>query len=92
MDGQWILDGLGTCLKVLAWPIYDGLLTAVESITAALDVSSLGLQFAAGLSSLPGPLRYILSAICLAQGMTIIAGAIALRMLINLIPATFTRV
>jgi hypothetical protein len=90
--GTWLIDGGIYAVKMALYGIVDGLLTVVTAIVAAINVSTLVSNMSADYGLLPPALVYVLNAICLPQGLSIIVAAIGIRMAINLIPAALTRI
>jgi len=88
----WVLDGLMYVLKTILYFPFDGVLTAVESIIAALDFSSFATSTAASWTGMPPQLLYLVNAIGIPQGLAILASAYILRITLNLIPASLTRI
>ncbi len=89
---KWCLDGVLFVLKSALYYAFDGLLTAIQTIFTAIDVGSFAVSYAAKWSDLPPQLIYFIDAIGIPQCVVMLAGAMSIRMLINLIPAEFTRV
>lgn len=89
---KWCLDGMLWLLKSILYLIFDGLLTVITTFFNAIDfsvfISSLALDWA----GLPSALIYVVNSTSIPQCLTIISGAITIRLIINLIPSTFTRV
>ena len=88
----WLLDNIGAAFSWLFFTIYDGLLTVLYSFAAGLDFSAVMFNTAAQYSSMPPQLIWLINQIGLPQAMTYLAGAITIRMLLNLLPAAITRV
>jgi hypothetical protein len=88
----WVLDAIFYILSEPLYLLFDALLVVVEAIFTLLDLSGLALDSVLDWTSLPDSLVWILGEIDLSQGLTIMVSAMGIRMLINLIPGTFTRV
>ena len=88
----WVLDGLLYVLKTALFFPFDGLLTVVSGLISALDVSNVIVSSASTWSGMPPQLLYIVNAIGLPQGLSMLAYAYGLRMTLNLIPAALTRI
>jgi len=90
--GAWLLDGALYVLKFALYVPYDAILTVVQA--AILSVSFAGLAFdgAAEWANLPPQMIYILNAIGFPAGLTMLASALFIRLVLNLIPASLTRV
>jgi len=89
---KWALDGVLYVLKAALYFVFDGLLTIVTTIFGAIDVSTLMVNSAANWAQLPPQAIYLMSACGIPQCLSMMASAITIRMIINLIPAEFTRV
>lgn len=90
--GDWVLDGCILVLKAVPYMIMDGILTCIEGIFSTFDFSVSIASVAGQWANLPTQMIYIINAIGIPQGITMLIAAIGLRMAINLIPAEFTRV
>ncbi|MCI5219521.1 MAG: DUF2523 domain-containing protein [Candidatus Electrothrix sp. LOE2] len=88
----WLLNGFLWIISELLYLIFDGLLLIVEGFFTLLDLSSVAFASSADWAGLPDQLIWIINQINLPQGFSIILSAISVRVLINLIPAAFTRV
>jgi hypothetical protein len=88
----WIFDNLGNLISWIFFTIYDGLLTVLYAFAAAIDFSAVMFNAAAQYSSMPTQLVWLINQIGLPQGFTYLGGAIAIRMVINLLPAAVTRI
>lgn len=88
----WVLDGLMYVLKTALYFPFDGLLTVISGLISALDVSSVIVSSVSTWGAMPPQLLYIVNAIGIPQGLSILAYAYGLRMALNLIPAALTRI
>lgn len=88
----WILDGLILLLQYVFYLVFDGLCMVVEGFFQALDFSAIAFNYAGAWSGLPDQVIWIITVIGLPQGISLLGGAYAIRLLLNLIPAAFTRV
>jgi len=89
---KWVLDGLMYVLKTALYFPFDGLLTAIEGLISALDISQLMISSASTWGAMPPQLLYVVNAIGIPQGLSLLAYAYGIRMAINLIPAALTRI
>lgn len=89
---KWGLDGALYVLKVGFFFIIDGLLTAIYAIVSTLDLGSLVFNVAGLWAGLPPQVIYLVNAVGIPSGLSMILYAIVIRMLLNLIPAAFTRI
>ncbi len=88
----WLAEAVGEVVGFLLFTIYDGVLTVISLFASTIDLSAIAFNMAAEYSNLPPTLIWFINQINIPQGLSIIAGAIGIRMLINLIPAALTRV
>lgn len=88
----WVAEAIGEVISFLLYTIYDGLLTVIHLFSSAVDLSAVAFNMAAQYSHLPSTSIWVINQINIPQGLTYIAGAILIRMIINLIPAAATRV
>ena len=89
---SWVLDGFLYVIKTAVWFILDGFLTTVYAFVNLLDISSVLFDMAAYWGLLPPQLVYIINQIGLPMALTMLMGCYVIRMLLNLIPAAFTRI
>lgn len=88
----WLLDGaLWLLLKGLFLP-FEGLLTVISVAFKAIDISSFVASYAMNWAGLPPQLIWLVNAVSIPQGITILISSIGIRMALNLIPAVFTRI
>lgn len=90
--GKWILDGLMFLLALVVYMIFDALLTCVEKFFELLDLGVMTGSAACQWANLPPQMIYCLNQIGIPQALTMLIGAVMVRITINLIPAEFTRV
>ena len=89
---KWILDGLILLLQFVVFTIFDGLFLVVETVLAAIDLSSVIFNYAASWSSMPDQLVYLINAVGLPTCLGMLGSAYIIRLTINLIPSWATRV
>jgi hypothetical protein len=88
----WVLDGFLLILQFVFFCIFDGLLIVVESFFSSLDLSAVAFSYAAQWSSLPPQTIWLVNQMALPQCVSLLFGAYAIRLILNLIPSVFTRV
>ncbi len=88
----WVLDGALLIIQSALYFVYDGFLTAVTAVINSLDLSFLIFEFANKWGLLPDQLLYVICQIGLSQCISILVYALGIRMLLNLIPASLTRI
>ncbi|MBU0673270.1 MAG: DUF2523 domain-containing protein [Proteobacteria bacterium] len=86
------LDGFFTVFNSFFFMIFDGFLFTVTTLISALDLSSLAFTEIASWADLPPQLIYLINQLGLPQCAGILAGAITIRMILNIIPAAVTRI
>lgn len=90
--GKWVLDGLLFVLGKALFFIFDALLYCVERFFQVLDFGTFLSTSAAQWANLPPQLIYCINQIGIPEAITMLTGAVLIRITINLIPAEFTRV
>jgi len=88
----WLLEGLIKLLGFVFYTIFDGLLLVIEAFFSSLDLSAIAFSYAAQWSNLPPQSIWLVNQIALPQCISLLVGAYIIRMILNLIPAAFTRV
>ena len=88
----WCLDGILLIIQFALFTIFDGLLIVIEAFFSTLDLSSLAFNYAAQWSDLSPQTIWIINELALPQGVSLLVAAMLIRMLLNLIPAAFTRI
>lgn len=88
----WLVDGIVYACKLFLYGVADGFFTLITGLIQAIDCSALVTAMAADYSLLPTQLVWLINAICLSQGLSVIVIGIMIRMSLNLIPAVFTRI
>lgn len=89
---KWLIDGMVELIWGILYVIVDGLLTVVSGFVSVIDLSTLLTNLTSSWGLLPAQIVWIISHTGLAQCLAIIGYAYGIRMLLNLIPATFTRI
>jgi len=88
----WVLDSIVTVLWSVLYFIYDGFLTMLTAVVAAIDVSTLITDMAAQWGLLPDVMVFLVNQCGLPQMIAIIVYAYGIRMALNLIPSVVTRI
>lgn len=88
----WILDGIGDVISWTFFTMYDGLLTIIHGFASVIDFTAVMFNTAAQYSSMPPQLIWLINQVGIPQGLSYLAGALAIRILLNLIPAALTRI
>ena len=88
---QWLIQGVIYALQAGLWIIFDGLLTCMQAVISTLNLGNLASNTAAAWGLLPSQVAYLISSTGIANGLGMIGTGIGIRMLLNLIPAAFTR-
>lgn len=89
---QWLMSGFVDLLWGVLYIVVSGLLTVVSGFVSLIDLSTIITSLSSSWGLLPTQINWIIANSGLAQCLAIIGYAYLARMLINLIPATFTRV
>lgn len=88
----WIVEAIGTVIGFLLYTIYDGVLLVIHAFASLIDLSVVAFNMTATAANLPPQMIWIINQIAIPQGLMIVGGAITIRMLLNLIPAAFSRI
>lgn len=87
-----VMDLFANIIWGLLYLIQEGFLTLIEAIVGAIDVGSHVTSIAAQWGVLPDVMVYLINAVGIPQALSVIGWAYGIRFILNLIPATFTRV
>ena len=88
----WLLDGLKYIVSEIFYVIYDKILSIIETLVTSIDFSGFSSAVTGFWSDIPGPILYTIGKFRLAEILAILAIAYGIRLLLNLVPAAFTRV
>jgi len=88
---QWVLNGIVVVLWAVLYVVISGLLSCVTAIVSAIDLSNVMANLSSSWGLLPSSVVWIITQSGLSQALAIIGYAYIIRMTLNLIPATFTR-
>ena len=88
---RWMLDGIFWILGHAAYWIFNGLLTAIQLSFSAIDFSAVLFNNTLG-SSMHPLLVWFINQLGIPQCFSLIGTAIGIRMLLNLLPASVTRI
>jgi len=89
---KWVLDGFFTVFETIAYAVFDGFLTTVVLIFNAFDFSSVLFSRSSGWLGLPDQLVWLITQLGLPQCFSLFGLALGIRLLINLLPASITRI
>jgi uncharacterized membrane protein YphA (DoxX/SURF4 family) len=88
----WVLTGIAEIVSGVLYVIFDGFFTVCLAVINAIDFSTVITENFAQWDLLPDQLVYLINAVGLPQGLTILGSAYVIRMTLNLIPGAITRV
>lgn len=88
----WLLDAVLWVFVQLFLTLVVGIFTVIYTFVSLLDLGTLGVNAAAAWGMVDPNIAGGINAMGLPTGLTIIGGSIIVRMIINLIPAAFTRI
>ena len=89
----WVFTSFVTLISDVFYYIYDGILVVVESMISAIDFATLqAAQAFSGWDLLPPQVIYILDVMNIGSCLAALSAAYSIRLLLNLIPASLTRV
>lgn len=86
---------LSLVFNVIGWVFYcffDGFLAIVYSFFQGLDLSAVAFNMASQWSSLPTQLIWLINELAIPQCITIIIAGLGIRLILNLIPGSLSRV
>lgn len=89
---QWVIAGIVYAIQAALYIVWDGLLTCMSALIAAVNLGNLATQAAASWGLLPPQVCYLLAQSGIANGLGMIGTGIAVRMTLNLIPSWITRI
>ncbi len=90
--GQWMVDGVVSMVAQLIYWVLEALFSAVIKVVETLDLSAQLTTHFGDWSGIPAQTIYLVNALNIPQVVTILLAAIGVRMILNLIPASLTRV
>jgi len=88
----WVVNSIVTVIWGVLYVVIDGLLTVISGFVSLIDLSTVITSLTASWGLLPAQIVWVISHSGLAQCLAIIGYAYVIRMILNLIPATFTRI
>lgn len=88
----WVLDSLSSLFLSFFQILWDGFLAIVYGLVSTLSLGSLLTDVAASWGLLDANTHYLVSISGLPEGCSLIGVAYGVRLLLNLIPASLTRV
>ena len=91
MPLHWLADGIFYLLKTILFLIIDGFFTVAELFFLGIDSASFDFLSSPSLNLHPTLIWFVYQ-LGIVQGISIIASALAVRLLLNFIPSTITRI
>lgn len=88
----WLLKGLLWVLTKIIYFTLDGFFSVIIAFVNGIDLSGVMPYIQSSWGMLPAQIIWLANAIGLPQGLGILGSAYLIRMLLNLIPAAFTRI
>jgi F0F1-type ATP synthase membrane subunit c/vacuolar-type H+-ATPase subunit K len=88
---QWFVQGIIYAVEAGLYFAWDGILTVIAGLVSGINLGNLATETAAAWGLLPSQVAYLISSTGIANGLGMIGTGIGIRMLLNLIPAAFTR-
>ena len=88
----WLLKGLVWVLTKIIYFTLDGFFSVIIAFVNGIDLSGVMPYIQNSWGTLPAQIIWLANAIGLPQGLGILGSAYLIRMLLNLIPAVFTRI
>lgn len=87
----WLLDGAVEVIKSAVFFIYDGILSTATAFISSLDISTIFFTSLTTWGLLPPQLLYVINQVNLPQCLSMLFYAYMIRLTLNLIPASLTR-
>lgn len=88
-------DILSFLFNIIGWVFYcifDGFLAVVFAFIDTLDLSVVAFSMASEWSQMPDQLIWLIVELGIPQCLTVVSGALTLRLLLNILPAALTRI
>lgn len=89
---SWLLDGIIYIFLSIPYLLFKIFLSIIHGIVSVLNVGSFAVDLASGWGLLPSQLAFLIGQIGLDVGLSMLAFAYGIRFLLNLIPASVTRI
>lgn len=89
---RWVADGIVWAIHQAVYVLFDLMLNLVYGVIAAFDLTSFIGQISGLWGLLPPGLAYLINECGITQGLSMIGSAMLIRLILNLIPGTLTRV
>lgn len=89
--GTWALNGIKWVFCWIPYTIFDGILTAIQSIFGSFSLASLVTSSTLNWAGCPPQAIWLLNQLCLPTCLGMILAALGIRKLIDLIPSWATR-
>lgn len=90
--GKYLLEGITYLLQFIIYTLVDGLLTVVTGFFNSLNLANYLGSYIADWSGLPSQMGYVIGQTGIPACITLLLGAVTIRVLLNLIPSWATRV
>lgn len=87
----WFADGIIFCFQSSVYWVLDSFFTIILAFLGILDFSAFVQNITLSWVGLPSQLLYLVNTSYIPQGLTILGSAYLVRLLLNLIPGTITR-
>lgn len=88
----WCLDGILWLVSKVLYLFFDGVLSVVSLFFHSLDFSTILSSSTLDWAGLPTQMIWFINAVGIPQGIAMLISAIAVRQLLNLIPAFISRI
>lgn len=89
---RWAMDGFFAVISSIFYLMFDGFLTAVVAVFNTLDLSASFFSQTADWAGLPSQLTWLITQLGLPQCLSMMALALGIRVLLNVLPAAVTRI
>jgi hypothetical protein len=88
----WLMNAITEVVSGVFYVIFDGFFTVVLALISAIDFSTVITTNFANWGILPDQLVYLINAVGVPQGLSMVGAAYVIRLTLNLIPGTISRV
>lgn len=88
----WVLNAVVWLITEIIYVTLDGFFSVIIAFVNGIDLSSVMPYIQASWGTLPSQIIWLANAVGFPQGLALLGSAYIIRMLLNLIPAAFTRI
>jgi len=89
---EWVINAVLTVVWSGFYFVFDGFLTMIAGVISIIDVSTILTNLVANWGGISPQVAWLINQTGIPQGLEIIGGAYLIRMCLNLIPGSVTRI